>query len=268
MGRSPRRCGTLRLAAHFFRFNLSANMAYSASFLIQVFGMVLNNGAFIIFWLVLYEQIGGDIAGYGFEDVMFLWALAAAGFGVSVVLFGNAHLLSRIIYTGDLDVYLLQPKPVLPNVLMSRMVISGWGDVLYGLALFAITQSPILTDWLLFALFTLLMALVVTAVRVLYHCLTFLFGNAESFAQLASELVITFMLYPGSIFQGPASWLLHSIIPVALVAYIPVEIFAEFRLSTVLFVIGADALIVGLALLAFRLGLRRYESGNLIGSRM
>ena len=83
---SPRPPGVLpdrprlgRLAAHYFRFNLSASMAYSTSFLVQVFGMALNNGAFVIFWLVLFEQIGGEIAGYGFEQVMFLWSLAASG---------------------------------------------------------------------------------------------------------------------------------------------------------------------------------------------
>lgn len=262
------RRGLLRLALHYFRFNLSAGMAYSTSFLIQVFGMALNNGAFIIFWLVLFDRIGAEIAGYGFTDVMFLWALAASGFGLSVVVFGNTHQLSRIIYTGELDVYLLQPKPVLLNVLLSRTVVSGWGDLLYGLSLFVITQPMSLTGWLLFLLFTILLALVVTAVRVFYHCLTFFLGNAEGFAQLAGELVISFMLYPGSIFRGPAAWLLHSLIPAAFVAYIPARIFASFDPGTLLIVLAADAVIVAAAFLMFRLGLRRYESGNLIGSRM
>jgi ABC-2 type transport system permease protein len=263
-----RRSGTLALAAHYFRFNLTANMAYSTSFLIQVVGMALNNGAFIVFWLFLFERIGGDIAGYGFQEVMFLWSLAASGFGLSVIVFGNTHQLSRIIYTGELDVYLLQPKPVLPNLLLSRMMVSGWGDIIYGIVLFVATQPMSLGGWLLYLFFTALMALVVTAVRVLYHCLTFYLGNAEGFAQLAGELVISFMLYPGSIFRGPTSWILHSLIPAALVAYIPARIFAEFRLDTLLIVIGADTLIVALAVIAFRLGLRKYESGNLIGSRM
>lgn len=258
----------LRLAAHYFRFNLSASMAYSTSFLIQVLGMAINNCAFVVFWLFLFERIGGEIAGYGFADVMFLWSLAAAGFGMSVVVFGNTHQLSRIIYSGELDVYLLQPKPVLPNVLMSRTVISGWGDLLYGLVLFALTQEISLAGVLLFGFFTALMAIVVTSVRVFYHCLTFFFGNAEGFAGLAGELVITFMLYPGSIFKGATAWILHSLIPAAFVAYLPAEIFAAFSLRTLLIVLGADAAIVLVALAIFRLGLRRYESGNLIGTRM
>jgi len=104
--------GAIRLALAYFRFNLSAGMAYRGAFLVQVFGMALNNSAFIVFWVILYERIGGSIAGYRLTDVMFLWSLVAAGFGIGVVLFGNAHYVSRIIYQGDLDVYLLQPKPL------------------------------------------------------------------------------------------------------------------------------------------------------------
>lgn len=260
--------GTPRLVAHYFRFNLSAGMAYSTSFLVQVVGMAINNCAFIVFWIVLFDRVGDDIAGYGFADVMFLWALAATGVGIASVVFGNTPRLSRIVYTGELDVYLLQPKPVLPNVLVSRMMIAGWGDLLYGIVLFALTQEITLGGTLLFLLFSVLVALIATAVRVLYHCLTFVLGNAEGFAELAGELVLSFMLYPGSIFRGPTAWILHSLIPAALVAYIPAELFVEFRWSTFLVVLAADAAIVALALIAFRLGLRRYESGNLIGTRM
>ena len=261
------RSSLLRLAAHYLRFNLSANIAYPTSFTIQVLGMFLNNGTFIIFWFVLFEQIGGEIAGYAFSDVMFLWALTASGFGISIVVFGNAHQISRVIYKGELDVYLLQPKPVLPNLIMSRMVVFGWGDLAYGIILFVLTQPSTLSGWLLFLLFSVLAALVLTAVRVLYHCLTFFFGNAEGFAALAGEMVISFMLYPGSIFRGAPSWILHSLIPAALIAYIPVRIFAEFHLGMLLVVLAADAVIIAVAVLVFRLGLRRYESGNLIGSR-
>ncbi|MCG8478060.1 MAG: ABC-2 family transporter protein [Spirochaetales bacterium] len=263
-----RRTGMVRLALHYARFNLSANMAYSTSFVIQIFGMALNNGAFIIFWLVLFERIGGDIAGYGFEEVMFLWSLSAFGFGLSEVVFGNTHQLSRIIYSGELDVYLLQPKPVLINLLMSRTVVAGWGDMLYGVVLFVATQPITSGSVLLFALFCILTALVVTAIRVFYHSLTFYVGNAEGFAQLAGGTVVTFMLYPGSVFRGLPLWILHSLIPAALVAYIPARIFREFNLTLLLIVLAADAAVIAVAVVMFRLGLRRYESGNLIGSRM
>lgn len=257
----------VRLAGRYFTFNLSASMAYAGSFIIQVFGMALNNAAFIVFWYFLFQRIGGQIAGYDMRDVMFLWAMTAAGFGTSVVLFGNSQHLSRIIYHGELDVYLLQPKPVLANLMLSRTVVSGWGDIAYGLILFAATQTLTLSGWALFVLFTLLMAGVLTAMRVIYHSATFFFGNAEDFALMASELTVSFTLYPGSIFKGPITVVLYTLVPAGLIAHVPVDIFRSFSLPQLLIVIAADVAIIAIAAIVFQTGLRRYESGNRIGTR-
>jgi ABC-2 type transport system permease protein len=254
--------GTFRLLAHYIRFNLSAGMAYRASFVAQVFGMVLNNSAFIVFWVILYERVGGDIKGYSIRDVMFLWALAASGIGLAGALLGNAGSISRLIYSGELDVYLLQPKAILPNLLASRMSISSWGDVLYGVLLFAFTQRVTLPSVLLFVTFSLLMALGFAAVQVLYHSLTFLWGNAEELAGTASELVLSFTIYPGSIFEGPPRWLLHSLLPAGLLAYVPARLFAHFEPWVFLLLLAADSALVAISVAAFRLGLRRYESGS------
>jgi ABC-2 type transport system permease protein len=217
--------------------------------------------------MILYGQLG-SIRGYGFSDVMFLWALSAAGYGLAGVFMGNAGNLSRSIYTADLDVYLLQPKPPLANFLLSRMSISAWGDIAYGVVLFAFTQSITVGHVALFLLFSLLMAVVLTALRVFYHSLTFFLGNAEEFANTASELVLAFCLYPGSIFEGPSMILLHSLIPAALVAYIPVELLRSFDPVRLLILVAADAAVALVAWGTFRLGLRAYESGSRMGARL
>jgi ABC-2 type transport system permease protein len=192
----------LRLFGKYISFNLRSGMEYRVSFLVQVFAMALNNTAFIFFWMILFSRIGGSIAGYGFEQVMYLWAMIAAGFGLSAVLFGNTFHLSRVIYSGELDVYLLQPKPVLANVAASRMIVSGWGDVGYGVILFLFTQPLTPVSIAFFVAFSLLTALVFTAVLVIYHSLTFWMGNAEGIAGLAHEAMISFTLYPGRSSKG------------------------------------------------------------------
>ncbi len=92
-----------------------------------------------------------------------LWALSATGFGLAGVFMGNASSLSRSISTADLDVYLLQPKGVLSNFLFSRMSISAWGDIAYGVVLFCFTQAVTPAHAVLFILFSVLMAMVLTA---------------------------------------------------------------------------------------------------------
>ena len=255
------------LLGHYVRFNLSAGMEYRVSFLMQVFGMALNNAAFLVFWAILYDRLD-SIKGYGFQDVMFLWSLSSLGYGIAAVLMGNAYFLSRAIYNAELDVYLLQPKPVLANFLFSRMGVSGWGDIGYGIILFFSTQALTPGHIILFLFFSLTLAVVLTSLRVFYHSFTFFLGNAEELAVTVSDLIISFMIYPGGIFEGPAAIILHSLIPAALVAYIPAEIFRSFDMGRLLEVTGADILIVAAAALTFRLGLRAYESGSRMGARL
>jgi ABC-2 type transport system permease protein len=267
MRRERRAWHGLRLFGHHVKFNLAAGMEYRASFIAQVLGMVLNNASFIVFWLILYGQLG-SIRGYGFRDVMFLWALSGAGYGLAGVFLGNASFLSRSITTAELDVYLLQPRPVLGSFLVSRMSISAWGDIAFGVVLFAFTQTLSPGHIALFLLFSLLMAVVLSSIRVFYHSLTFFLGNAEEFANTASDLVLSFTLYPRTIFAGPTTILLHSLIPAALIAYIPIELFTSFDLARLFLLVAADALVALCAWGVFRLGLRAYESGNRVGARM
>lgn len=257
-----------RLIGNYFKFNLSAGMAYRGAFFLQVFSMVLNNSAFIIFWIILYSKIGDSIKGYAFSDVMFLWSLVAVGFGLSVVFLGNANYISRIIYSGELDVYLTQPKPVLLNLTASRMVVSGWGDIIYGIILYFIAVKFSLVSVLVFIFGSVLYALMITALKVIYHSLTFRFGNAEDFAQTMAELSINFALYPGSIFKGAANVFLHSLVPVAFMVYMPVSLVKNFSILTVGIILAADTLIIFLSIFIFYRGLKTYESGNKIGTRL
>ena len=259
---------TLRLIAAYLKFNLSAGMEYRGAFFIQIIGMALNNSAFILFWIILYHRAGDSIEGYSFQHVMFLWSMAPLGFGIPSVLFGNSRAISRLIYSGELDVYLLQPKPLIVNMLGSRMIISGWGDIAYGLILFLLTQPLSLGHIALFLIFSLCMAAVLIGLRLFYHSFTFFFGNAESFASMASETVLSIILYPGTIFKGPVMWLFRTIFPAAWIAFIPVELIQDFSLPTFLITLAADAIILAAGVGMFHLGLRRYESGNRIGSRL
>ena len=268
-----RRGAALRLLAHYFRFNLMAQMEYRVPFLVQVVMMVVNDAIFAVFWLLLFSHVAGDIRGYRFEDVMLLWSTMALGVGASGVLFGNSGAISRMIYRGALDVYLLQPKPVLLNLLASNSSVGGWGDVLYGVALFFITQTVTMASAALFALCAALACLVFTAVRVFYHSASFWLGNGEQFATLAADQMVNFGLYPGSIFSGAVRLLLHSLIPAALVAYLPAELFRGLQAGSLDVgllgrIVAADVAVVAVAVAAFYLGLRRYESGNQIGARM
>jgi ABC-2 type transport system permease protein len=258
---------SLKLMLYYFKFNISSVMEYRVSFLIQCFGMVINNASFIFFWWILFTNIS-NIGGYGFKDVMLLWALSSSGFGICFVMFGNVNQITRMILNGELDTYLLQPKDPLINILCSKTIVSAWGDTLYGVVLFFLIRGFDIKGFALFLGFSVTASLLFAAVLVTAHALSFYAGNVEGLAQLATEFLISFSIYPEGIFKGSLKYVLYSIIPAGFMVYIPARVISEFNLVLLLQVLGVSIVWIIIAYSLFYRGLKKYESGNLIINKL
>jgi ABC-2 type transport system permease protein len=255
----------LRLFRESFAANLSAAMEYRANFLLQVFGMMLNNASFIVFWSILFDKTG-SLSGYAFDDVMFLWALTSSAFGLAHVLCGNVRGLSEIVKSGDLDVYLLQPKDVLFNVLTSKTVVSGWGDFLYGYAVLAfLAKGPL--DWLLFSGYVITGAVLMASVFTMAESLVFFTGSGRGITDAVTEFILCFSLYPEKVFPLGMRWIFYSVIPSGFIVFLPLRSFRAMDFRLLGWIALAAAAYAALTGLLFRTGLRRYESGNRIGGR-
>ncbi len=250
-----------------FVANLQSVIEYRASFLLQVFGMMLNNGAFALFWAVLIGRTGG-VGGYGFSDIMFVWGLVSTSFGIAHVVFGNVRSIGRIVMEGELDLYLLQPKNVMLNVLASRTIVSAWGDLAYGFIVLACLPGFGLERLAMFSALSLSGAVILTAVFAAAESLTFFMGNSSALSQAATEFMLSFSLYPESIHGVATRWLLYSLLPSAFVAFVPLAAFKGLDWPFVPVLFGVAALYMAASYGIFMAGLRRYESGNQIGMRV
>lgn len=258
---------SIRLMLYYFKFNMSAVMEYRVSFLVQSFGMMLNNSAFIFFWWILFNNVE-TIGGYTFRDEMLLWALSSSSFGLCFVAFGNVSQITRMILNGELDTYLLQPKDPLVNVLCSKTIVSAWGDTLYGIIMFFLIRGFDIKGFLLFLTLIVTGALILASVLVSFHALSFYSGNTEALAQLVVEFLISFGIYPEGIFGRGVKYILYTIIPTAFIVYIPASVIKQFSFSMLLQVMGVAALWIVIAYTMFYKGLKRYESGNLIVNKL
>jgi ABC-2 type transport system permease protein len=258
---------TVRFVLAYLRANLAMEMEYRAAFLTQVLSMFINDGMWVAFW-VLYFTRFPVVAGWGRTDVLALWAITATGYGMAVGLFGNALRLSRIIYTGGLDVYLTQPKNVLLHVLVSRTQASAWGDVLFGLAVFVWLCGPTWVSTGLFLLGSLLAAVIIAAFFTLAQSLAFFIGNADTAADQLVNALIHFATYPTDIFRGLTKVLLFTALPAGFISYMPVGLMREADPIFIAAAMGAAVALAAAAILVFRAGLRRYESGNLVTTRL
>lgn len=257
----------LKLLWIFLKFNLSAAMEYRVSFIVQVVGMMLNNASFIFFWWIIFEKIP-NIAGYTMKDVMFLWALSSSTFGLAFVLFGNINRVTNIIVNGELDTYLLQPRDVYFTMLSTHSKTSAWGDFFYGIILFVIIYGFSPEKLILFGLFTILGSLVFGTTLVIFHSLTFYIGNASGIANAVFEFMITFTLYPEGIYKGAVKWIIYTILPAGFIVFLPYNIMQAFNWGSFGILVIFDILYIILGYLIFNRGLKNYESGNLITTKM
>jgi ABC-2 type transport system permease protein len=258
----------LKIFLCYFRLNLSSALEYRASFFTQAFGMALSNSSFIFFWWIAFSQIGGSIAGYTFEHVLFIWAVTSSGFGLSHILFANVSSLTRLIVSGELDTFLLQPCNVLMNVLCARTSLSAYGDFLYGFVIMFIFYTGYPYAWLWFFCGIVLSGILMTAISLTAHTLSFYWGEASLVGQLATEFTITFSIYPENIYSPAVRALMYSIIPAGIAVHIPLRLFMQFSPGLLLAALGGAALYCTASGLFFYRGLRRYESGNVIVTKL
>jgi ABC-2 type transport system permease protein len=238
-------------------------MAYRGAFLMQVVGMILNNSMLLFFWWILFTRLP-TLQGWTMSQVMVLYALVAFGFGAANIVCGNAFLVARSIVRGELDYYLSLPADPLVHLLVSRMSLSAWGDLLFGLGVFLIADPAWLRHLPLFLLLGLLAGLVFVAFSVLVGSLAFWVGNADNLAAQAINALITFGIYPLEIFPGTVQWLLYTLIPAAFIGSMPAALLTEFDAGRLALLLAVTAGLVLLARTVFQWGLRRYESGNLV----
>ena len=162
------------------KYALMREMINKTTFLMNVIFMILNNSTFLIQWLLLYS-LKDNIGGYTFKQIILLWGIAAATYGVSHFFFENAQNLSEIITNGKLDSFLVQPKNVLLTTITSNVTTSALGDYIFGIVAMIISGFTI-PKFILFIIISFTGGIVITDFSVILGSLSFWFGRADMIA--------------------------------------------------------------------------------------
>ncbi|WP_072336878.1 MULTISPECIES: ABC transporter permease [unclassified Paenibacillus] len=250
----------------FWKLNLAGAMEFRMSFLLTAGMMLVNNVVWVFFWGVYFQRFS-VVNGWAFQDVMMMWAISAGGFGFMAVFFGNANRLAQLISTGQLDVYLAQPKPVLLHVLVSRMSVSAIGDIVFGFLLFAIFGEKTWLGALKFGLALLIATLIFLFFIVIVNAFAFYMGNAEGLAHQMFQCMLAFATYPTDIFRSWGRLLLFTVVPAGFISYLPIGLLRSVELPFLLGALGVTALLSVGGTWFFYRGLRRYTSGNMMTMR-
>jgi ABC-2 type transport system permease protein len=244
--------------------NLASAMEYRASFISQIVGMIINDGVYFVFWLIFFEEFGA-VRGYVVQDIYLLFAIVTLGFGLAFTFAANTGAnLAGLIAQGRLDYYLVLPRNLLLHVVFSRMSVSAVGDVTFGILAFAFTGRTHPLEILLFIVAALLAGIIMVGYAIIAGSLAFFMGNSQQASMQMTNALLTFSMYPNSLFSGLARFMLYTLIPAFFVGAVPVDIIKGRDGLLLLLMTGAAVVVWAIAALVFYTGLRRYESGSAI----
>jgi ABC-2 type transport system permease protein len=254
-----RAANSLAFARALVATNLKATLALRGAFVVQVVFMALNNFTFFVFWWALMRHVP-SIRGWRLGDIALLYGIVAVAFGLAVSLAGGVRHLGRFIEEGDLDTLLTQPRSVLVYALGLRSQPSGVGDALSGM-MFIVWSGEV--SWSTLPLLVVAIvagSLIFVACGIVFFSLAFWLGKVETVSRQLWELLITFSLYPEPLFGGALRLALFTLLPAGFVGYIPTRVVQMPSVQDMVLLVGGAIAYLGLAVMVFGRGLRRYAS--------
>jgi len=191
-------------------------------------------------------------------------------FGIAFTLGKGMRRISRKVTYGQIDTFLVLPKSVLWQVIFSEVEVSAVGDFFFGvllLVLYAVVSSFGIGQILLLPLLVVFGVCSIAGFTIATQSLAFWFPNTEDLSNSLFEFMLGPSLYPNSSFTGGVRFFFVFVIPAIVIGGLPVDILLRLDLRDVLLLVGLSAFWLVVGVVVFYRGLRRYESGNLVGVR-
>jgi ABC-2 type transport system permease protein len=243
---------------------VKASLALRGAFLLQALLMLVNNVLMLSTWWLLFQRFP-DVRGYRMHDMLALYGVSAAGFGVVVVSCGGVLELARTIADGQLDALLTQPKSVLFRAIASRSRASGWGDIASGLLMLALSGYVSFQRLPLLLLVLAIASTVFVTSAILLNSAAFWLRDIEGVTVNVFHWMIAFTMYPSTLYGPGVKVLLFTVIPASLAVHLPVELLRDFHAQSALLAVAGAVAYATFAIAIFQRGLSRYASGNRFG---
>jgi ABC-2 type transport system permease protein len=160
-------------------------------------------------------------------------------------------------------------KTLLPEFLLSNEFFGIRRYYFRSAPLFLLYSEPSIGGFFIFLTTAILSAGILVAIVVGVQSLAFFVGDTEELSGGFFHLVLAPSTYPPDIFTNSAiAFIFYSIVPVFFTTWLPFELIRSFNWIGLWILTVFTAFISGASYAIFRLGLKRYESGNLMNVRI
>ena len=256
----------LRFALYAIKKNIQSSAELRVSFLTNILGMAINNTSFVVLWVFFVKSVG-IINGWTAADIVGLQGFIALCYGIVFSLAGGVRRLPEYVANGTFDRFMLSPKNLLVRIATSSFNASGFGDVIFGvicLVFYAVFIHASAAQLLLIFFGIIISMVVFFSTAAAVYSVSFFFTDASATTNSLFELFMTPSLFHGGAFQGGMRVLFTFIIPSLVIGSLPVEMVRDVSWQKLLLISVLALLWFFLSLRLLSIGVKKYESSNLI----
>ena len=254
----------IKFAFYAIKKNIKSSAELRTSFLMNIFGMMLNNTAFIIIWVFMIKTVG-SIGGWTSADIFGLQGFVSLSFGLIFSLGAGLREMPRLITFGIFDQFLLSPKSLLVRIATSSFNPSAIGDIFFGVictSIYLIMIHAQILQVLMAFFLAIFSTIAFLGITITIQSISFFFTDPDAMTKSVFELFFTPSMFHGGAFQGGTRFVFTFLIPSLIIGSLPVEAVMNLDYSKVILIGLLSIFWFVFSLWLFKKALKKYESAN------
>lgn len=249
----------------FFSIHMKSQMQYKVSFLLTALGQFLVSFTALLglFFMMLRFN---KVAGFAFQEVLLCYGTILLAFALAECFGRGFDAFPQIIGNGEFDRALVRPRPIVFQVLASKMEFTRIGGVMQAVFVFcyAIPASGVVWTGdkiLTLALMIICGSIIFFSLFLVYAAFSFFTLEGLEFMNVLTDGGREFGRYPFSVYGDGVLKFLTYIVPLALFQYYPL-LYLLGRKTNIMYMLSplAGLLFLIPAYIFWRFGLSRYKS--------
>ncbi|GAA1691405.1 ABC-2 family transporter protein [Kribbella yunnanensis] len=213
------------------RAALRAQLQYRVNFWTTLMGGVAFQGTQLLFLGVLLGKFG-VIAGWGFPEVAFVFAMRLASHALYVVPFGALMTTDEIVRDGEFDRVLLRPVNPFLQLVTRRFSLMALGDAMLGFGALIVFSRQAPVDWDAAKIGYLVLAviggsLIETGIATFFCGQSFVATSTFSLRIFADSSITQFSGYPLTMFGRTTFYAFCTVFPMAFISFLPATVLLD-----------------------------------------
>lgn len=257
--------GSVRAFLSVMRTIVASRLAYRGDLYITMFVTLLGEAVLPLITLLIYRS-GATFPGWSLGEAMLIQAVFMLAKGIAYPFFyGMVYNTLDRVQDGTFDVLLLKPRSALFMTIVTGFSLDGIGRLVGGIALFFVAlndlPAPGIGEWVGFILLMMISGSVLFTSALIMSGLLFHWVGSSRVYEI-NDAITSFGRYPRTIYSKPLQWVLTFLLPVSMIAFLPVSTLLGRADAGLLGAVAFSAMFMAAGIVFWHVMLGKYTSAG------